>query len=50
MNNEEILLSLIREHENPEQALQIAVDVITTFLMQSVPCQEPFADSLEEPA
>ena len=50
MNNEEILLSLIREHDNPEQALQIAVEIITTFLTQSVSFQEPFADSLPEPA
>ena len=35
MNNEEILLNLIREHENPEHALQIAIEIITAFLEQS---------------
>ena len=48
MTNEEVLLSLIREHENPEQALQIAVDIITSFLEQSVSSQEPSADFLRE--
>jgi hypothetical protein len=32
---EEQLLTIIREHENPEQALQIAIDIIITFLKQS---------------
>lgn len=48
MTNEEVLLSLIREHENPEQALKIAVDIITSFLEQSVSSQEPSADFLQE--
>ena len=48
MTNEEVLLSLIREHENPEQALQIAVNVITSFLEQSVSFQLPSADFLRE--
>ena len=48
MTNEELLLSLIREHDNPEQALKIAVDIITSFLTQSVSFQEPSADFLQE--
>ena len=48
MTNEELLLSLIREHDNPEQALKIAVDIITSFLEQSVSSQSPSADFLRE--
>ena len=44
---QEILLSIIRENENPEQALQIAIDIITSFLEQSLSYQEPFADFLQ---
>lgn len=32
--NEIELLELIREHDDPEKALMIAVDVITSFLAQ----------------
>lgn len=46
MTNEEILLTLIRENDNPGQALQIAVDIITSFLEQSVSSQEPSVDFL----
>jgi hypothetical protein len=42
--NQEILLSIIRENDNPEQALQIAVEIITSFLEQSVSSQEPSVD------
>lgn len=44
--NEETLLSIIRENDYPEQALQIAVDIITSFLEQSVSSQEPSVDFL----
>ena len=46
--NEEILLTIIREHDNPEQALQIAIEIITSFLEQSVSSQLPSADFLRE--
>lgn len=42
--NQEKLLSIIRENDNPEQAIQIAVEVITSFLKQSVSYQESSAD------
>ena len=44
--NQEILLSIIRENDNPEQAIQIAVDIITSFLEQSVSYQESSVDFL----
>lgn len=47
--NQEILLSIIRENDNPEQALQIAVDIITSFLERSVSSQEPSVGSLPVP-
>lgn len=43
--NERDLLNLIRENENPEQALVTAVLIIGRVLEQSVSCQAPFADS-----
>lgn len=46
--NELELLSIIRNEEHPEQALKIAMEVITSFLVQSLSCQEPSADSLRE--
>ena len=45
-NNEIQLLNIIRENDNPEQALQIAVEIITSFLEQSVSSQEPSVDFL----
>ena len=45
--NQEILLSIIRENDNPEQALQIAVEIITSFLEQSVSSQVPSVDFLQ---
>ena len=42
------LINLIREDENPTEALKIAVDIITSFLKQSVSCQEPSPDFLQE--
>lgn len=44
--NQETLLSLIRENDNPEQALQIAVEIITSFLEQYESFQEPSVDFL----
>ena len=44
--NQEILLSLIRENDNPEQALKIAVEIITSFLEQCESSQEPSVDFL----
>lgn len=43
-NNE--LITIVREYENPEEALKIAVDIITSFLGQSVSYQEPSLDFL----
>ena len=33
-NNEKELISIIRENDKPEQALEVAVKVITDFLRQ----------------
>ena len=46
LNNE--LLNIVREHENTEEALKVAVEIITSFLEQSVSYQEPSADFLLE--
>ena len=43
-NNEKELLTLIRENENPEQALLTAVVIIGLALEQSVSYQVPSAD------
>jgi hypothetical protein len=44
-NNEKELINLIRENENPEQALLTAVEIVSTFLELSLSYQVPFADS-----
>ena len=44
--NQEKLLTIIRENDNPEQALQIAINVITSYLEQSLSYQEPSVDFL----
>jgi hypothetical protein len=36
---EEELLKIIREHEDTEQMLQIAIDIISSFLKQLEPFQ-----------
>lgn len=41
--NEKELLTIIRESENPEQAMTIAVDIILAFLMQHESSQLPCA-------
>ena len=38
---EKELLYIIRTHDNPEQALEIAIDIILAVLEQSESCQEP---------
>ena len=48
--NEEELLTLIRENENPEQALLTAVLIIGRVLELSESCQAPAAGVLQEPA
>ncbi len=47
-SNERELLTLIRENENPEQALLTAVLVIGAVLERSVSYQAPSADSQQE--
>ena len=47
-NKERELITLIRDNENPEQALKTAVHIIATFLEQPLSYQEPFADSQRE--
>jgi len=42
-NNEMTLIRLIREHDEPEKALVIAVAVITSFLRQHGSSEEPSA-------
>lgn len=42
--NEQELLTLIRENENPEQALLTAVLIIGRVLELSAPYQEPSSD------
>lgn len=46
MTNTELeLINIIRENENPEQALLTAVLIIGAALEQSLSYREPFADS-----
>ena len=49
-NNELELLGVIRNHENPQQAILIAIDTITSFLKQLESSQEPTAVGLQESA
>lgn len=44
------LLYIIRNHENPEKALEIAIQTIIEFLRQSESCQEPSAACQQEPS
>lgn len=41
--NEMELLGMIREHDDPEKALAVAVDVITDFLKQLQSSEAPTA-------
>lgn len=47
-NNEMELLRMIREHDEPEKALIIAVGVITSFLRQHEPSEVPTVSYLLE--
>lgn len=47
--NEMELLGMIREHDEPEKALKIAVEVITSFLKLHGSSEEPAAACLQEP-
>ena len=38
------LLKIVRENDCPEEALLTAIEVIASFLEQSVSYQEPFPD------
>lgn len=49
-NNELELLGVIRNHENPQQAILIAIDTITSFLKQLESSQAPTAVGLQESA
>lgn len=44
-NNERELINIIRENENPEQALLTAVLIIGAVLERPLTYQVPFADS-----
>ena len=44
--NEEVLLSMVRENDNPEQALEIAIGIISDFLMQPGSFEEQVAACL----
>lgn len=47
-NNELELINIIRQSENPEQALLTAVLIIGSVLERSLSYQEPFADFQRE--
>lgn len=49
-NNERELINIIRESENPEQALITAMLIIGSVLEQSLSYREPFADVQRERA
>jgi hypothetical protein len=40
-NNEHELINIIRNHNNPEQAIEIAIKVMLEFLAQDELSQEP---------
>lgn len=42
-DHEKELLYIIRTHDDPEQALEIAIQTISSYLEQLEPYQEPFA-------
>ena len=49
-NNEKELLTIIRENENPEQALKTAVAIIAGFVVRHVSSLAPSADCQQERA
>ena len=46
--NEQELINIIRENDNPAQALSTAVDIIISFLKQLGSCQEQAVADLQE--
>ena len=48
--NELELVGIIRNHEDPQQAIRIAIDTIILFLEQHGSSQEPNAVALQERA
>lgn len=44
------LLKLIRECENPERAMQVAIEIICQYIELPLSCQEPSAACLPAPA
>ena len=49
-NNERELLSIIRNHGDPKQAVEIAIKTILAFLEQHESSQEPSSVSHQESA
>ena len=49
-NNEKELLYIIRNHDNPEQALKIALDLMYLFLKQHEEPQCTSSENLRESA
>lgn len=49
-NNEKELLQIIREHDNPTIAVEIAIKTILDFLAQDEPSQEQLAVYSQESA
>ena len=49
-HNERELLQIIRDHDNTEQALHIAIDTILDFLKQHESSQLPSSACLQEPS
>ena len=47
-SNELELVEMIRNHNDPQQAILIAIDTITSFLKQLESSQEPMAVGLQE--
>ena len=48
--NELELLNLVRECENPERAMQIAIEIICQYIERPLSCPEPAAACLPAPA
>ena len=46
--NETMLINLIREHKNPEQALTVALEIIINYLKQPESFEQPFVAFLQE--
>lgn len=46
-NNQIELLNIVYENDNTEEAIKTAIEVISSFLEQSVSSQEPSADFLQ---